>query len=289
MSPPAAGFSWRTGRGVIHYNKPCVMGILNVTPDSFYDGGIHQGVAAALHHTAKMLEEGADIIDVGGESTRPGASPVDAKAESERIVPVVTAIAREFPDAVISVDTVKSEVARAASDAGAAIINDVSGLRVDPAIAGICGERELGLVLMHSRGDVADMASFQHANYGEDPVGDVIAELGASIEKATRARVTEDQIVLDPGLGFAKRTEHSLAMLAHLDRLAYLGFPILIGASRKRFIGELSGGLPVEQRLEGTLGAVVAALAKGAAIFRVHDVAAVRRALDVGNAILSAG
>lgn len=287
MKTAAAGFSWRTGRGLFHFDKPCVMGILNVTPDSFYDGGTHTGVAAALHHAETMLAEGADIIDVGGESTRPGAANVEPHDEIDRVVPVVEAVRAQFPDALISVDTVKSEVADAAAQAGADIINDVSALRLDQRIAEICAERKLGLVLMHSRGTVPDMASFDHANYGSDPVGEIVAELADQIDVARKNGVQDDQLVIDPGVGFSKRAEHSIAVLAQLERFRDLGLPVLIGASRKRFIGEISGGLPVEQRLEGTIGAVVASLAKGAAIFRVHDVAAVRRALDVAHTILN--
>jgi dihydropteroate synthase len=283
----AARLSWRTGRGFLQFDKPCVMGILNITPDSFYDGGRHVGTAAALHQVERMLEDGADIIDVGGESTRPGAEPVDAEEEISRVIPVVGEIVRRWPDAVISVDTVKSTVAVAAAHEGAAIINDVSGLRLDSGIAGVVALAHLGLVLMHSRGSVAEMASYETATYSADPVGDVVNELSASALLALALGVEEDQIVLDPGLGFSKRTEHSIAALAQLDRLAALGYPVLVGPSRKRFIGELSGGLPAEERLEGTLGAIVAARARGAAMFRVHDVRAARRALDVADAILN--
>lgn len=287
MTSAAARLSWRTGRGFLHFDKPRVMGILNITPDSFYDGGRHENTAAALHQVESMLEDGADIIDVGGESTRPGAKPVGADEELGRVVPVVREIARRWPEAVISVDTVKSTVAVAAAHEGAAIINDVSGLRLDSGIAGVVALAHLGLVLMHSRGTVAEMAGYETATYGADPVGDVVSELAASALLAVALGVDEDQIVLDPGLGFSKRTEHSVAVLAQLDRVAALGYPVLVGPSRKRFIGDLSGGLPAEERLEGTLGAIVAARARGAALFRVHDVRAARRALDVADAILN--
>jgi dihydropteroate synthase len=283
----AARLSWRTGRGFLHFDKPRVMGILNITPDSFYDGGHHVGATAVLHQVERMLDDGADIIDVGGESTRPGAQPVDAEEEIGRVIPVVSEIVRRWPDAVISVDTVKSTFAVAAAHEGAAIINDVSGLRLDAGIAGVVALAHLGIVLMHSRGTVAEMARYETANYGTDPVGDVVNELSASALLALALGVEEDQIVLDPGLGFSKRTEQSVAVLAQLDRIAALGYPVLVGPSRKRFVGELSGGLPAEERLEGTLGAIVAARARGAAIFRVHDVRAARRALDVADAILN--
>jgi dihydropteroate synthase len=287
MTKAAARPIWLTGRGSIEFNKPCVMGILNVTPDSFWDGGLHSGVTAALHHAEKLVSEGADIIDVGGESTRPGAQPVDAKAEIDRVGPVVTSIAHEFPDILISVDTVKSKTARFVADAGAHIINDVSGLRLDPQIADVVRDFGLGLVVMHSRGSVAEMAQYRMSDYGEDPVADIVAELETSVRTARERGVDEAAIAVDPGLGFSKRTHESLALLRQLERVTALGHLVVVGPSRKRFVGELSGGLPPEERLEGTLAACVAALAKGAHIFRVHDVAAARRALDVAHAILS--
>jgi dihydropteroate synthase len=282
----AAALRWSTGRGTIDFSKPRVMGILNVTPDSFWDGGLHSGVTAALHQAETMLRDGADIVDVGGESTRPGAQPVPAPDEISRVAPVIAAITRQFPDAVVSVDTVKSATARAAADAGAAIVNDVSGLRLDPAVADVAREYALGIVLMHSRGNVAEMAQYQTASYGADVVGDVVAELAAAAQSALDHGMTRDAIVLDPGLGFSKRTQDSVAVVRGLDRILDLGFPLLVGPSRKRFVGELSGGVPPEDRLPGTLAACVAAMAKGAHIFRVHDVAECRRALDVAHALL---
>jgi dihydropteroate synthase len=286
MRAAAAGLFWRTGRGILHFNKPVVMGILNVTPDSFFDGGRHHEATAALHHAEKILSEGADIIDVGGESTRPGAEPVAAADELARIRPVVIEIVRRWPDAVISVDTVKSEVAAALADEGAAIINDVSGLRLDERIADVVAAKQLGLVLMHSRGDVSEMARYESGIYGDDAVREIVDDLRASADCAAAHGVGREQIALDPGLGFSKRTRENVAVLAQLERLLELGYPVLVGASRKRFIGDLTGGLPPDQRLEGTLGAIVAALARGASMFRVHDVAAARHALDVAHAIL---
>jgi dihydropteroate synthase len=282
----AAALSWSTGRGSIDFSKPRVMGILNVTPDSFWDGGLHSGVTAALHHAETMVRAGADIIDVGGESTRPGAQSVDAASEIARVVPVVQGITRAFPDLPVSVDTVKSETARAVADAGAAIINDVSGLRLDPGVATVVAAYALGIVVMHSRGSVAEMAQYRMADYGADVVGEIICELQAAVATARAGGVATAAIAIDPGLGFSKRTEDSVLTLRELDRLLALGQPVLVGPSRKRFIGELSGGLPPEERLPGTLAACVAAFAKGAHIFRVHDVAAARRALDVAHAIL---
>jgi dihydropteroate synthase len=283
----AAALRWSIRRGSIEFSKPRVMGILNVTPDSFWDGGLHSGVTAALHQAERMIRDGADIIDVGGESTRPGAAPVSADEEVARVAPVVGALSRRFPEMPVSVDTVKSATARAAATEGAAILNDVSGLRLDPALAAVAAEFGLGVVLMHSRGSVAEMAQYQTAVYGPDVVADVVAELRISAQTALDHGVDRAAIVLDPGLGFSKRTEDSLAVLRELERIVALGFPVLVGASRKRFVGELSGGLPPEERLPGTLAACVAAMAKGAHIFRVHDVVETRRALDVAHAILS--
>lgn len=276
---------WRTARGDLSLSRPRIMGILNVTPDSFWDGGRHHGVAEALRQAERMVADGADLVDVGGESTRPGAEPVPAHTERTRVTPVVEAVSREWPELPISVDTVKSEVARAALDVGAAVVNDVSGLRLDPALGPLCAEREAGLVLMHSRGSVGRMASYENATYGEDAVVEVLTELEAGLERARAAGVTDRAVVLDPGLGFSKRTAHSAAVIRELDRLHSLGRPILLGPSRKRFIGELSGGVPPEERLPGTLAACVVGLLAGARLFRVHDVAPARHALAVAEAL----
>jgi dihydropteroate synthase len=257
------------------------MGILNVTPDSFSDGGRFLSPDAALAQAVRMLEAGADIIDVGGESTRPqGAVSVSADEESRRVVPVIEAIAREHPDAVISVDTVKSMVARAALDAGAHIVNDVSGLRLDDDMVSVCTGREAGLILMHSRGEVSTMATYEHATYA-DVVSEVLTELRQRVDIARATGVRDAQLVVDPGIGFAKKAEHSLAILGALPRLAAWGYPVLVGLSRKRFIGDIIGAREPAGRLNGTVGANVAALALGARIFRVHDVRENREALDV--------
>jgi dihydropteroate synthase len=274
--------TWRTARSDIALGQPVVAGILNVTPDSFWDGGRHTTVEAAVHHAEALLEEGAGILDIGGESTRPGAQPVTAAEEIARVLPVIAALRARWPDAPISVDTVKGEVARAALAAGASIINDVSGLRLDPTIASAVAEHGAGLILMHSRGATDTMASYDLAQYG----GDVVAE---SLARAHDAGVSEQAIVLDPGLGFAKRTPHSLIILAQLSRIVNLGFPVLVGPSRKRFIGETAGGLNAGQRLEGTIAACVLALMHGARLFRVHDVGPVRRALLLADAVRKAG
>ena len=264
------------------------MGILNVTPDSFSDGGRFADPALAVEQAALMVAEGADIIDVGGESTRPqGATPVSAAEERARVVPVVRAIVERFPRTVVSVDTVKSETAEAALGAGARIVNDVSGFRLDPRMATLCAAARCGVVLLHSRGDVSTMGTYEHAVY-DDVVPVVVDELRASLDGALASGIDEAAIVLDPGLGFAKRPEHSLAVIAAVPEIAALGRPVLLGASRKRFVGELTGVRDPAARQYGTVGANVAGLMLGARIFRVHDVAPSRQALDVAWAVIEA-
>lgn len=282
---PAVPTEWSTARGPLRLDHPIVVGILNVTPDSFWDGGRFAGRAAALRHAESLIRDGADVVDIGGESTRPGAAPVPVERELERVVPVVRACAREWPDLPLSVDTVKAAVARAALDEGARIINDVSGFRLDPAMPGVCARGGAGVVLMHSRGGVDEMAGYDSAVYGQDPVGDIVAELDAAVSRARGAGVVADAIVLDPGLGFSKRTTESVAVLRQLGRFQELGFPLLVGPSRKRFIGELAGGLPPEERLPGTIAACVVAWLAGVRLFRVHDVAPVRDALRVARSL----
>ncbi|MBI4410756.1 MAG: dihydropteroate synthase [Gemmatimonadetes bacterium] len=291
---------WRTARAILSLESPRIIGILNVTPDSFWDGGRYTGVDAAVAHAERLLAEGVDLVDVGGESTRPGAQPVSAEEERRRVLPVLRELVRRFPDLLVSIDTVKADVAGAALAEGAAVINDVSGLRLDAGIAETVARAGAGVVLMHSRGAVERMASYELAVYGPDPVAEISRELGASLERARAAGIPDDAIVLDPGLGFSKRTEHSVAVIAGLHRLLALGRPVLLGPSRKRFVGELAAAqarardeapaapLPPEARLEGTIAACVAGLFRGARLFRVHDVDPVRRALAVADAILAA-
>ncbi|NJD09242.1 MAG: dihydropteroate synthase [Gemmatimonadetes bacterium] len=276
---------WLTARGPLSLEQPRIAGILNVTPDSFWDGGRHARVAAAVARAEQLLEEGADLIDLGGESTRPGAASLPAEEEAARLLPVVEALLRRWPDLLLSIDTNKSVIARAVLEAGAAIINDVSALRLDPALAEVTAAHRAGLVLMHSRGTVAEMAGYTLAQYGEDVGGEVAAELRQAALAAEAAGNPRACRVLDPGLGFAKRTEHSIVLLAATTRICALGYPVLIGPSRKRFTGEVAGGLPLEQRLEGTIAACVVAVLGGARILRVHDVAPVRRALALAEAV----
>lgn len=282
--------SWKHATGELALDRPRLMGILNVTPDSFSDGGEYFSLGAAVAHAERLVAEGADVLDVGGESTRPqGASPVGVEEELRRVVPVVEAIRTRLPDVPISVDTVKSAVAEAVLSAGASIINDVSGFRLDRLMAGVCAAHGAGVVLMHSRGSVADMATFVHATYGADVVGEVAAELRERVAVANEGGVERGRIVVDPGIGFAKRGEHSVAVLAGLERIARLGLPVLVGASRKRFIGELTGVSVAGERGIGSVAAHVAACERGARIFRVHDVRLHREALAVSWAIMTSG
>lgn len=281
---------WRHATGVLTLDRPRILGIVNVTPDSFSDGGRLTTVDDARRLIDAMISDGADVIDIGGESTRPqGATPVDADEELRRVMPVVEAMLRDHPATPVSVDTVKSTVAGRALRAGASIVNDVSGFRLDSAMSRVCAEGRAGVVLMHSRGDVADMATFAHANYGGDIVGEMIDELTVRVVEAERAGLSRESIVLDPGIGFSKRGEHSLAALGQLERLVALGFPVLVGASRKRFIGEITSVKQPDARVAGTTGANVAALDRGAMLFRVHDVKTARHALDVAWAIKQHG
>jgi dihydropteroate synthase len=295
MSPQGVEYdwvdmTWRIRGGTVALERPVIVGILNVTPDSFSDGGTYRDPATAAARAREMVGEGADLIDVGGESTRPqGATPVSEEEELARVIPVVRAVRDALPDTPISIDTVKASVARAAIEAGAAVVNDVSGFRLDAAMPRVCADAGVGVILMHSRGTVADMATYARAEYGSDVTGTVIAELTTHLARARDAGVHRDAIVLDPGIGFSKRSDQSLQLLAHLPRLVTLGYPVLVGVSRKRFIGEITGVQIPTERVDGTVGATVAALMLGARLFRVHDIAANRRALDVAWEITRRG
>ena len=281
---------WRIRGRSVPLARPLVFGILNVTPDSFSDGGRFASVDQALDQARRLISEGADGIDVGGESTRPqSAAPISREEELRRVVPVLEVLRSEFPAVILSIDTSKADVARTAVDLGADVINDVSGFRIDPRIGEIAASTGAGVVVMHSRGGVSDMGTYQHAVYGDDVVGEVVRELRASLDIAVGCGVDRHSIVLDPGIGFAKRSEHSLVVLAELHRIRSLGFPVMVGVSRKRFIGELSGVDRPSDRVAGTVGANVAALMRGASLFRVHDMAANRQALDVAWAIVRSG
>ncbi len=280
MSPGDAGAAWRVRGGELPLDRPLVMGVLNVTPDSFYDGGEHLDPGAAVEQAHRMAEEGADLVDVGGESTRPGASPVEAEEEWARVGPVLEELGGG--PVPISVDTTKSEVAARALDAGAAVINDVSGLRFDAGLADLAAERGAGLVLMHMRGTPRTM---QDRTEYDDLVAEVRAFLSEAVDEAGRRGCDPAQIVVDPGIGFAKTARGSLEIVGRAGEFAVRGRPVLVGPSRKSFIGEVLE-VPAGERLEGTLAACVLALERGARVFRVHDVRAARRALDLAHAVL---
>jgi dihydropteroate synthase len=259
---------------------PKLMGVVNVTPDSFSDGGLFLNADAAVAHGKELAAQGADILDVGGESTRPGAEEVSAGEERARVEPVVAALAEAGHE--VSVDTSKSAVAEAALDAGASIVNDVTALRGDPAIGELCAERGAGLVLMHMRGDPRTM---QVEPRYEDVVDEVRAFLAERTEVALEAGVAEERIWLDPGIGFGKTVDHNLELLRRLGELRELGRPLVVGTSRKSFIGRIDGS-EVGERLGGTIASSVLAAAEGADVLRVHDVAESRQASLMAAAIL---
>ncbi len=287
LAPAAArvegGSAWRAGSERLPLEKPLVMGILNVTPDSFSDGGAWAAPEEALRRAREMVAAGADLVDVGGESTRPGADPVTVKEEIARVTPVLRLLSAEL-EVPLSIDTRRAEVAEAALQCGALIVNDVSALD-DARMAGVVAAAGAGLVLMHMRGTPATMQ--QLARY-EDVTGEVVAELRPRLQRALDAGVEPEAIVVDPGIGFAKNAEQNLRLLAELPRLAALGRPVLLGVSRKAFLGALLGGLPPTERGVATAAACVAGLLAGARIFRVHDVLPVRQALTVAEAIRAA-
>ena len=262
--------------------RPLVMGILNVTPDSFAESSPRVDPAVAVDFVLRLEAEGADLVDIGGESARPGAQPVSAEEELARVLPVVLGLAGRLR-IPISVDTYKAEVARAAIDAGAALVNDISGLRYDPALARVVAEGGAALVLMHMRGRPTTM--YAEAVYG-DIIAEVVDELRASIASATAAGVATSAVIVDPGIGFAKRPAHSYGVLARLSELAAaLDRPVLVGPSRKSFLSDAVGGRPASQRDWGTAAAVTAAVRGGAHIVRVHAVAEMVQAVRVAEEI----
>jgi dihydropteroate synthase len=258
---------------------PTLMGVVNVTPDSFSDGGLYLDPAAAIEHGSELVAQGAAILDVGGESTRPGAEPVGEAEELARVVPVIGALAAA--GATVSVDTSKAAVAAAALDAGAAIVNDVTALRADTAMAALCAERGATVVLMHMRGEPRTMQ--ENPSYG-DVVAEVAEFLAARLELAVAAGIERERVWLDPGIGFGKTAEHNLELLRRLPELTELGQPLVVGASRKSFLGGFDGS-PAGERLGGTIATAVLAAASGADVLRVHDVAEVAQALTVAGAV----
>jgi dihydropteroate synthase len=265
------------------------MAVVNVTPDSFSDGGLRLDPDRAARDALRLAADGADLLDIGGESTRPGAEPVTVEEELRRVVPVLERLGAHSLGVPVSIDTSKAEVAERAIDLGATIVNDVTALDADPALAGVVARRGVAVVLMHNRGNPREMSRL--ATY-DDVVGEVTAELDVRVRAAVSAGVPRDLLVVDPGLGFAKRAEHTFAVLAGLPRLSTLGLPLLVGPSRKSYLQAALGQLPADRRVWGTAAAVTAAVIGGAHIVRVHDVAAMCQVVRVADAIrdnLSAG
>jgi len=279
--------SWKLARRSLPYGeRTLVMGVLNVTPDSFSDGGQFLSLDRAIAHAEQMIADGADIIDIGGESTRPGSAFVSEEEELKRVIPVIEKLA-EGTTVPVSIDTTKSQVARAALAAGAEIVNDISGLRFDPSIAEEVANANAGLVLMHSRGTPKDMQQLPPV---EDIMSEVTSGLRKSVELAEARGVARASIAVDPGIGFGKTVAQNIELIAKLDQLAreFAGFPILVGTSRKSFIGKLLENAPADQRRYGTIASVVASVLKGAHIVRVHDVKAAVDAVRVTDAIREA-
>jgi len=266
-------------------SRPLIMGVLNVTPDSFADHGAHFDHAVALAHARALAAAGADILDVGGESTRPFAEPVPLEEELRRVIPVIAAIAAEIP-VPISIDTYKAKVARAALDAGAAIINDISALRFDPEMAELAAGAKAPVVLMHMQGTPRDMQQDPHY---DDLMGEITAFFRERLDFAVSQGIARELIVLDPGLGFGKTGEHNLEILRRLEAFLELGCPLLVGPSRKAFIGRLTGQPAGPERDAGTLAALLASVQRGARIVRTHNVAYARQFFAVWEAINAAG
>lgn len=283
---PLAVRRWKVGSREIILDHPIVMGILNVTPEGNAVGGNSFSVEEVVERAARMVDEGADILDIGGEYTLPGAAPAAADAELKRVLPSVRAVRERWPDLPLSIDTAKSGIARSALEVGADIINDVSAMRLDPVMPIVAGSSGCGMILTHSRGGISDMSTYAHANY-DNVTSDVIAELSSQMLVADAAGVDRRSVVVDPGFGFSKRSEHSITLLRELGRFASLDVPIMVGVSRKRFVREAAGvSDPASDDSDGATTAVnVIALERGARIFRVHNVKMARRALDTAWAI----
>ena len=261
------------------------MGVLNVTPDSFSDGGLYADAAAAVAHGARMADDGADIVDVGGESTRPGAAPVAVDEELQRVLPVIEGLRASRPDLVVSIDTRHSRVAKEAVAAGASIVNDISGA-LDPAMVDVVKDAGTGLVLMHMQGDPRTM---QVAPHYDDVVAEVHEFLRERVESAVFAGIASEYLCVDPGIGFGKDLEHNLALLRAVERFRDLDAAVMVGASRKRFIGALTEVEDPAARVEGSIAAAVLSVGHGADAVRVHDVAETVRALRVADAIVRDG
>lgn len=279
-SPPTAAPFQARGVPISIGVRPLVMGILNVTPDSFWTGGRYLAHEAAIQHGCRLVEEGADLLDIGAESSRPGSEPLEEAEEIRRLIPVVEELARKTT-VPLSVDTWKAAVARLALDAGASIINDISALRFDSAMGPLVADTGAGVILMHMKGQPRTMQ--ENPSY-QDVVGEVSQFLGQQMVAATRMGIRKNQILLDPGIGFGKTLEQNLLLLKYLNRCTALGRPVVVGLSRKSFIGHILGR-EVAGRLMGTAGAVIAAVRQGVQVVRVHDVGPIREALAVVEAI----
>jgi dihydropteroate synthase len=287
--------SLQIGKHVFDWGvRTYVMGILNITPDSFSGDGLisdRDSIEQAVQQAEHFLKHGADILDIGGESTRPGSQIVSAEQEQARVVPVISAIAKEFPEAIISIDTYKAKVAEAGFKAGARILNDVWALRADPELASVASTFHAPVILMHNRSNPASVevrAQLGNAYIGseyDNLIEDVKRELLVSVELAVQAGVEETCIILDPGIGFGKTREHNLELINRLDEIRSLGYPVLLGPSRKSFIG-FTLDLPADQRVEGTAAAVAVGIARGADIIRVHDVKEMARVAKMTDAIV---
>ncbi len=275
--------TWALRTQTLSTDPMLLMGIVNVTPDSFSDGGLHADTQAAIDHGRRLVDEGADLVDVGGESSRPGADAVDTSEELGRVVPVVERLAAD--GVVVSVDTTKPLVARAALEAGAEIVNDITGL-ADPAMVELCRQYEAGVVIMHMQGTPRTM---QNDPRYDDVVDEVAGFLADRAEQAIAAGIDPARICIDPGIGFGKTTEHNLELLAGTARFADLGYPVMIGASRKRFLEALLGRTEPSDRDAGTAGIAAVVATLGAAVFRTHNVPDVRDAARVAAAIVSRG
>ncbi|HLA51189.1 MAG TPA: dihydropteroate synthase, partial [Thermodesulfobacteriota bacterium] len=268
------------GKKWILERRTLIMGILNVTADSFYDGGQYLKKGEAVKKALQMAEDGADIIDVGGESSRPGSKPVSLEEELKRVIPVIKEAAKKT-DAAISVDTTKAEVARQAIDAGAQIVNDISAMRFDPAMAEVCAKTKVGVILMHTRGTPVTM---QVDIKYDDLISEIFNHLEERVSFAVKAGIKKERIAVDPGIGFGKGAEDNLKIIKRLSEFKSIGRPVVLGTSRKSFIGKVLG-LDVKDRLEGTIATIAAGILNGASIVRVHDVKETRMAADMADAV----
>jgi len=270
--------------GFLQQDRTLIMGALNVTPDSFSDGGLYFSKGSATKRAEEMIEEGVDIIDVGGESTRPGADPVPKEEEEHRVLPVLQEISTRF-NIPVSIDTYKADIARKALSSGAKIVNDISGLTFDPEMVNVVADSDAYIVIMHIKGTPKNMQKYP--NY-EDLIEELVAFFQQQIDYAVKNGIHRKKIILDPGIGFGKKLNDNFVIIHSLDRIANLGFPVLVGPSRKSFIG-LTLNLPPVERVEGTAAAVTASILKGAKIVRVHDVKEMKRVSIIADAIKREG